>query len=142
MEIAGTEGPGSHAAASQADPEVPCSAEERRTRERDIEVTDAAHIEWSRRPPWAREAPACDGASLENRPRVAIARGAQATTQIAAECPELTPVAEAVRIQYGGSVTADNAATLLSQPNIDGALVGGASLKADGFLAIIAGAKK
>jgi triosephosphate isomerase len=51
-------------------------------------------------------------------------------------------VAEAVRIQYGGSVTADNAATLLSQPNIDGALVGGASLKADGFLAIIAGAKK
>lgn len=50
-------------------------------------------------------------------------------------------VAEAVRIQYGGSVTADNAATLLSQPNIDGALVGGASLKADGFLAIIQGAR-
>jgi triosephosphate isomerase len=52
------------------------------------------------------------------------------------------PVAEAVRIQYGGSVNAENAATLLSQPNIDGALVGGASLKADGFLAIIQGARR
>lgn len=51
-------------------------------------------------------------------------------------------VSDQVRIQYGGSVNAENAATLLSQPNIDGALVGGASLKADGFLAIIAGAKK
>jgi triosephosphate isomerase len=50
-------------------------------------------------------------------------------------------VADNVRIQYGGSVNAENAKTLLSQPNIDGALVGGASLKADGFLAIIAGAK-
>lgn len=52
------------------------------------------------------------------------------------------PVAEQIRIQYGGSVNAENAATLLSQPNIDGALVGGASLKADGFLAIIQGARK
>lgn len=43
----------------------------------------------------------------------------------------------AVRIQYGGSVKPDNAAELLSQPNIDGALVGGASLKAESFLAII-----
>ena len=51
-------------------------------------------------------------------------------------------VSDQVRIQYGGSVNAENAATLLSQPNIDGALLGGASLKADGFLAIIAGAKK
>lgn len=51
-------------------------------------------------------------------------------------------VAAAVRIQYGGSVTAENAKTLLSQPNIDGALVGGASLKADSFLGILAAAKK
>lgn len=50
-------------------------------------------------------------------------------------------VAEAVRIQYGGSVKPDNAAELLAQPNIDGALVGGASLKADSFLGIIAGTK-
>jgi triosephosphate isomerase len=46
-------------------------------------------------------------------------------------------IAEAVRIQYGGSVKPDNAAELLSQPNIDGALVGGASLKVDSFLGIV-----
>jgi triosephosphate isomerase len=44
--------------------------------------------------------------------------------------------AQQVIIQYGGSVKADNALELLSQPNIDGALVGGASLKADQFLPI------
>jgi triosephosphate isomerase len=49
-------------------------------------------------------------------------------------------LAEAVRIQYGGSVKPDNAAELLKQPNIDGALVGGASLKVDSFLGIAAGA--
>ena len=47
-------------------------------------------------------------------------------------------VAEAVRIQYGGSVKASNSGELMSQPNIDGALVGGASLVADDFLGIIA----
>jgi len=49
--------------------------------------------------------------------------------------------AEAVRIQYGGSVKPDNAAELLGQPDIDGALVGGASLKVDDFARIVAGAK-
>ena len=46
-------------------------------------------------------------------------------------------VAESIRIQYGGSVNAANAASLLRQPNVDGALVGGASLKADAFNAIV-----
>lgn len=46
-------------------------------------------------------------------------------------------VAEALRIQYGGSVTAANAAALFAQPEIDGALVGGASLKAAEFTAIV-----
>lgn len=46
-------------------------------------------------------------------------------------------IAEAVRIQYGGSVKPDNAAELLHKPNIDGALVGGASLKASDFAAIV-----
>ena len=50
-------------------------------------------------------------------------------------------VADTIRIQYGGSVKPDNAEQLLGQPNIDGALVGGASLKADSFSAIIAAAK-
>ncbi len=46
-------------------------------------------------------------------------------------------VAEAVRIQYGGSVTPDNAALLMAQTNIDGALVGGASLQVEKFLPIV-----
>lgn len=48
--------------------------------------------------------------------------------------------ADAIRIQYGGSVKPDNAKELLHQQDIDGALVGGASLKAEDFLAIIASA--
>jgi len=50
-------------------------------------------------------------------------------------------VAEAVRILYGGSVTPENAGKLLQQPDIDGALVGGASLKAEQFLSIAAAAR-
>ncbi|MEL6179533.1 MAG: triose-phosphate isomerase, partial [Myxococcota bacterium] len=46
-------------------------------------------------------------------------------------------VAEATRILYGGSVKPKNAALLLAQADIDGGLVGGASLKADAFTAII-----
>jgi triosephosphate isomerase len=44
--------------------------------------------------------------------------------------------AQAIRVQYGGSVTGANAEEFFSQPEIDGALVGGASLKADDFVAI------
>jgi triosephosphate isomerase len=51
-------------------------------------------------------------------------------------------VAERTRIQYGGSVTASNAAELLAQPGIDGALVGGASLKPDDFTAIVRAAEE
>ncbi|MCB9684467.1 MAG: triose-phosphate isomerase [Alphaproteobacteria bacterium] len=46
-------------------------------------------------------------------------------------------VADDIRIQYGGSVKASNAADLLSCPDIDGALVGGAALEAAGFAAIV-----
>ncbi|HQX76178.1 MAG TPA: triose-phosphate isomerase, partial [Thermoflexales bacterium] len=46
-------------------------------------------------------------------------------------------LADEVRIQYGGSVTAANAKEILSQPDIDGALVGGASLKTADFKAIV-----
>ncbi len=45
--------------------------------------------------------------------------------------------AQALIIQYGGSVKADNAAVLLSQADVDGALVGGASLQAETFLTIV-----
>ncbi|MFN0197124.1 MAG: triose-phosphate isomerase [Planctomycetaceae bacterium] len=50
-------------------------------------------------------------------------------------------IAQSVRILYGGSVKGDNARELLSQPNVDGALVGGASLKCDLFLPIIQAAR-
>jgi triosephosphate isomerase len=46
-------------------------------------------------------------------------------------------IAQEVRILYGGSVTADNIAEFMQQPEIDGALVGGASLKASEFLSIV-----
>jgi triosephosphate isomerase len=50
-------------------------------------------------------------------------------------------IAGLVRIQYGGSVKAANAAELFSMPNVDGGLIGGASLKADEFLAIVSAAR-
>jgi triosephosphate isomerase len=76
----------------------------------------------------------------------AIGTGKVATPQQAQEVHALirsrlaelssAAVAAKVRIQYGGSVKPDNAADLAAQPDIDGALVGGASLKADDFLGI------
>ena len=50
--------------------------------------------------------------------------------------------AEQLVIQYGGSVTPDKAEGLLRQPDIDGGLIGGASLKAEEFLAIVAAARQ
>jgi len=71
-----------------------------------------------------------DAASGEDAQRVA--------QQIRAIVRELDPeAAEQVPIQYGGSVTADNAAEYFGQPDIDGALVGGACLKAESFAAIL-----
>ena len=71
----------------------------------------------------------------------AIGTGKVATTEQAQEvCKAIrecigeiydTATAEAIRIQYGGSVTAESAAELFAQPDIDGGLVGGASLKPD-----------
>ena len=73
----------------------------------------------------------------------AIGTGRTATAQQAQEIHHALrkafpgPDADALRILYGGSVKPDNAAELLSQRDIDGALVGGASLQADSFAAII-----
>ena len=46
-------------------------------------------------------------------------------------------IGEGVRIQYGGSMKAENAGALVAQPNIDGGLIGGAALKAESFAALI-----
>jgi triosephosphate isomerase len=76
----------------------------------------------------------------------AIGTGLTATPEQAEEVQErirrllkgmLGPPGEAVRILYGGSVTPENAAALMAQPDIDGALVGGASLKVESFAAIV-----
>lgn len=77
----------------------------------------------------------------------AIGTGKTATPEQAQEmhghiraCVEKThgsEIANAVRILYGGSVKPDNIATLMSQTDVDGALVGGASLEAESFAAIV-----
>lgn len=77
----------------------------------------------------------------------AIGTGRTATAEQAGEVCEsirekiasmYTPeIAEQVRIVYGGSVKPENAKEILAQPHVDGALVGGASLKADSFAGII-----
>lgn len=77
----------------------------------------------------------------------AIGTGRNATPQQAEEVHHLirsllaelysAAISERIVIQYGGSVKPENAAELLWQPNVDGALVGGACLKADSFAAII-----
>ena len=88
--------------------------------------------------------------TIAYEPVWAIGTGLTATPQQAQEVHEFIrkllvdmydeKMAEEIRIQYGGSVKPGNAAELMAQPDIDGLLVGGASLKADSFLAIIQGA--
>ena len=77
----------------------------------------------------------------------AIGTGKVATPEIAADAHRAirseveqqygTPAAQAVRILYGGSVKPDNVKGLMAQPEIDGALVGGASLEASSFASIV-----
>ena len=92
-------------------------------------------------------APNLDRIILAYEPVWAIGTGRTATPEQAQEMHAFirrvfaerhsSGAAEALRILYGGSVKPDNIAGLMSQPDIDGALVGGASLKADGFAKIV-----
>lgn len=87
------------------------------------------------------------GLVLAYEPVWAIGTGKTATPRQAQEIHQFSreligrtfggPAAENIRIQYGGSVTPENSKDLLKQEDIDGALVGSASLNADSFYAII-----
>ena len=97
-----------------------------------------------------------DKSELENiviayEPVWAIGTGKTATPEQAEEvCESIRAVirkmygakiARAISILYGGSMNAGNAAELLSQPDVDGGLIGGASLKTDAFTAIVTAAQ-
>lgn len=79
------------------------------------------------------------GTGLTATPEMAQETHAEIRAWIAANVS--TEVAKAVRIQYGGSMKGENAASLLAQPDIDGGLIGGASLTADFFNIINAAPK-
>lgn len=90
-----------------------------------------------------------DRAVVAYEPVWAIGTGECATPSTAEEMHRLVReaiakrsglAAETVRIVYGGSVTPENAAEFFEQPDVDGALVGGASLEPDDFLKIVAAA--
>jgi triosephosphate isomerase len=92
-----------------------------------------------------------DRLTLAYEPVWAIGTGKNATPEQAQEVHALIRAllqkhfggkADVVRIQYGGSVKPDNAAELISQPDVDGALVGGASLEAKSLLAIATAAAR
>jgi triosephosphate isomerase len=85
------------------------------------------------------------GFDIAYEPVWAIGTGQNATPEQAQEVhnwirrwlQESYPAAGEIRIIYGGSVKPDNAAALMSQPDVDGVLVGGASLDIDAFVAIV-----
>ncbi len=108
-----------------------------------------------------KQVAAClDGFSVEDvkklviayEPIWAIGTGKNATKEIAQTTCAIVrdevavhfgkEAADACRVQYGGSVKPDNIAEYMAEPDIDGALIGGASLKVDSFLAIVNAVKK
>jgi triosephosphate isomerase len=91
-----------------------------------------------------------DGAVVAYEPVWAIGTGMTATPQQAQDVHAFirgklarsdATIADSIRILYGGSVKGSNAAELFAMADIDGGLIGGASLKADEFLAIVKGAQ-
>lgn len=125
-----------------------CVGESRAEREsektRDILLKQLSHLVAS---PAVREALENGRAHIAYEPVWAIGTGLTATPDQAEEAHRFirdelrarvgASAAETTRILYGGSVTPDNVATLMARPGIDGALVGGASLKASAWLTLV-----
>jgi len=90
-----------------------------------------------------------DGITIAYEPIWAIGTGRTATKEQANEAHSFIrgwlrknkESADSIRILYGGSVTPENVASLMSEPDVDGGLVGGASLKPDSFAKIVTGAR-
>lgn len=100
----------------------------------DISLDDAKNIVIAYEPVWAI------GTGVTASPEQAESAHAHLRKWIAGRyTPEFS---EQIQILYGGSVKPDNAETLMGQTNVDGALVGGASLKPDLFIPIIDAARK
>ncbi|HXA48175.1 MAG TPA: triose-phosphate isomerase, partial [Burkholderiaceae bacterium] len=92
-----------------------------------LDAADVARIVVAYEPLWAI------GTGVTATPEMAQAVHAMLRLKIAAKNAD---AAELVKIIYGGSMKPDNAAQLLAMPDIDGGLIGGASLNAEDFLAI------
>jgi triosephosphate isomerase len=80
--------------------------------------------------------PRHDGLVIAYEPVWAIGTGKTATPELAQQAHGLIKSLHSTRVLYGGSVKPENAAELLAQPEVDGALVGGASLDPESFAAI------
>lgn len=96
----------------------------------DIDSANASRIIVAYEPVWAIGTGKASSADNANHVHAQVIR--PALTELFGE-----NAAQAIRIQYGGSVNAANASEYFTQSDIDGALVGGASLKADDFIAIV-----
>jgi triosephosphate isomerase len=89
---------------------------------------------------------AAERLTIAYEPIWAIGTGRTATPELAEQAHRFirgrftAEIGDGIRIQYGGSMKPENAPELLAQPDIDGGLIGGASLEADAFLAIVAAA--
>ncbi|MGH2980645.1 MAG: triose-phosphate isomerase family protein, partial [Solirubrobacterales bacterium] len=117
--------------------------------QRDADETDAVLSHQVRTDLAEVEAARLDSVVIAYEPVWAIGTGRTATPEQAQDAvlsirdllrSRDQGAADRARIVYGGSVKPENAAELMAQPDIDGALVGGASLDADDFAAIVAAA--